>query len=237
MKIQSPLDGKPKTIELKDSEGKISLKVTPRELTPFRALIVEAISRLGAAALIGFGTYYVVVPVYPYFEDMAVKFGIVLVASLILYKILSFFLSWVLAKRTTIIFSSDHLTIKTLFSCKSYDRHLPHKFYLLQHDKTPTELEIREMQASRPSILIKGLERRRYYADSFHIVFEYTQTRIDLMTVYKQKPASTILARLKLCDEMMQNQLTGNDGTALKPQDQWRDQPGAIGNVANKSLD
>jgi len=228
MKIQSPLSGKPKTIELEDSEGKISLKVTPRELTPFRALIVEAISRLGAIALLGFGTYYYIVPLYPDFEDMALKFGIALGAGWIFYKILSFILSWVFAKRAKIVFSADHLKIKTLFGWKSYDRHLPHKFYLLHHDKTPTGFEAQEMQAVRPSKTKKALDIRRYYEKSFHVVFEYTGTRIDIMTVYKQKPASTILARLNLCDELMDNQLKGNEGTALKPEDQWKDQPGGI---------
>jgi len=237
MKIQSPLSGKPKTKELEDSKGKVSLLVTPRELTPFRALIVEAISRLGAAALIVFGTYYYIAPLYPYFKDMAVKFGIVLGAGWILYKSLSFILSWVLAKRAKIVFSADHLKIKTLFGWKTFDRHLSHKFYLLHHDKTPTGFEAQEMQAVRPSKMIKALDIRRYYEKSFHVVFEYTGTRIDIMTVYKQKPASTILARLKLCDELMDNQLKGNEGTALKPEDQWKEQPGGIRNTASEQLD
>ena len=221
MKIESPLSGKPRTRELIDEKGEKILKVKPRELTPLRALLIEAISKLSSAILIVLGMYYAIYPAYPDYKEMGILFGTTLVSGLVLYKITSITLSWIFRKGATILFSTNQLKIKTLFGWKIYDRRLPHKFYLLQHDKTPTGFDKQEMQTTRPSKTKKALDIRRYYEKSCHVVFEYASTRIDIMTVYKQKPASTILARFNLCDKMMDNELEGGNGLAQKPEDQW----------------
>ncbi|MCW8966048.1 MAG: hypothetical protein OQK82_05090 [Candidatus Pacearchaeota archaeon] len=221
MKVESPLSGKPKTNEFKDSSGKtIRLLVKPRALTPFRAVIAEFFARLSALAIILYGGYYYVYRSYPYYKDMLIEAGVTLLTAWVAHKLLKYTFCWLLKKGTKIEFTPDHIRIKGLFRWKAYDMRLPHKFLILQHDKTPNDYEVQEIK-SRQTLFSKNIDIRLYYPKSCHVVMDYANTRVDIMTVYEQKPASTIQARLTLCDEMMKNQLSGNTGIATSPNSQW----------------
>ncbi len=52
--------------------------------------------------------------------------------------------------------------------------------------------------------------------------------RHDLLDVYDKKRATAVFARLKACNEWMNNLSQLGEGEALTPQEQWNEQPGGL---------
>lgn len=78
----------------------------------------------------------------------------------------------------------------------------------------------------------KPIRKQRWYANSFHVSFDYLGQRNDIMTVYGQKEAVAIATRLKACDDVLDALARRGQGTPLTPADEWGDQPGAIPETA-----
>ena len=71
-----------------------------------------------------------------------------------------------LRKRFRLMLTLEQFSVKTLFGWKHYDRLLPHRFALLQHDWTQAEQEQQEFQAAQAQMKGKLLRRARWYASS-----------------------------------------------------------------------
>jgi hypothetical protein len=74
-----------------------------------------------------------------------------------------------LRKRVRLMLTLEQFSVKTLFGWRHYDRLLPHRFALLQHDWTQAEQEQQEFQAAQAQMQGKLLRRARWYANSFHL--------------------------------------------------------------------
>ena len=148
-------------------------------------------------------------------------------AGLSIYP-LSLIWRFLLKKKTRIVMTAGRFSVKTWRGWKHFDRTLPHKFAVIAHDKTQAEQDKRELQLRRDQAAGRIVSRTRYYGQSFHIVFEYVGQRHDVLTVFGQKQALAVAARLKACDGVLDRKAGMGEGVALDPDDQWDRGPGDI---------
>ena len=232
MKVISPIDSKPTTHDLTDELGMRKMVVMPKELTPLRAKTADTFALLCAIAFFIFMIIdpYNNIPI-PSISDIPsflVALVVLIAGTCGSYLLSKYILRDEFTKGTTIEFTAEHLKVKTLFGYKCYDRLIPHKFLLLQHDKTLDEQRSNEDIKRRAAMNGRIANPYIYYEDSFHVVFEYMGQRIDLLEVFGHKPARTVLARLMLCDQLMDSQLKNSNGATMRIEDQWQKQPGEI---------
>ena len=136
-----------------------------------------------------------------------------------------------MAKETLAMFTPKEFRVKTFWGWRTYDRTLTHRFVMLKHDKT------REERARHEAIIRAGQQQGRFiqpkpiYGDSFHIIFEYLGQRIDVATVYNQRRATAVAARMKACDKVMDTANKMGEGEVLNPSEQWGNIPGSLPDI------
>jgi hypothetical protein len=94
-------------------------------------------------------------------------------------------------KRLVMTFRDRTLRVRR----KTYSLDYPHSFELLTHENA---LEEEAEQEERYRTERNPRRLRRFWRDSYHIVFRYMNQRIDLAEVYGQKDAEQLLMRLQL---------------------------------------
>jgi hypothetical protein len=80
----------------------------------------------------------------------------------------------------------------------------------------------------------KIVQPRRYYQDSYHFFYELLGQRNDITEIYGQPEAQAVLTRLRAIDDVINARAKRGDGTAIRPGDQWAEQPGAIPEAADR---
>ena len=223
-KIRSPFAGKPATRQTADRNGAPAFDVQPCVLTPVRAMAASWLTGLGVTGGFGFGLFGVATAPNPDSGMLTAALVVPAVGGFVLYGALRF----LLRKRTRLMLTLDQFSVETMFGWKHYDRLLPHRFALLQHDWAQAEQENAEFQAAQAQRQGKLIRKRRWYANSFHVSFDYIGQRNDVLTVYGGKKAMAILTRLNACDNVLDALARRGQGTPLTPEDEWGDQPGAI---------
>jgi hypothetical protein len=223
-KVRSPFAGKPATRQVADHNGAPAFDVQPRVLTPVRAMAASWLTGLGVVAGLGYGLAGVASAPNPDSGMLTAAFVVPVVGGFVLYGALR----TLLRKRFRLMLTLDQFSVKTLFGWKHYDRLLPHRFALLQHDWTQAEQEQQEFQAAQAQMQGKLVRRARWFAKSFHLSFDYLGQRNDVLTVYGPKEAMAIVTRLNACDNVLDALAHRGQGTPLTPADEWGDQPGAI---------
>ena len=223
-KIVSPFDGEPKTVQVTDEHGNTSFRVIPRVLTPERVKWAEFLAGLCTLTLMGVGFYGLTeVPEAPSWQWFAVLF-----APVIVFPVLNSFWQSLFYTGTEIVMTRDEFRVRRWNGWNRYDRTLKHQFTLIPHDKAQKEKDQNEFMARRAQADGRVIAPKRYYGDSFHVVFKYLSQRNDVVTVYGRNEAIDILTRLVDCDERL-NQLNGmGDGVSLNPDDEWTPGPGDI---------
>jgi hypothetical protein len=227
-KVRSPFAGKPATWQVTDRNGLPAFHVEPRVLTPFRAMAVSSLSNLGTLAGIGYGLLTAAGADNPDGGMLVAAIAVPVAGGLMLRQMLDS----LLRKRVRIMLTLERFSVRTLFGWKHYDRELPHRFALVPHDSTQAERDEEEFRMQQAQITRKPIRKQRWYADSFHVSFDYLGQRNDIMTVYGQKEAVAIATRLKACDDVLDALARRGQGTPLTPTDEWGDQPGAIPETA-----
>ena len=115
---------------------------------------------------------------------------------------------------------------QTDFQCgdaQPYDLRIPHSFdmrphYLAEAEARDIEFKIRNAQHNRQCI-----NPKRYYGDSYHIVFSYHGCSKFLLTVYGREDARAILEKLQYLDQRFTRPARGGGRRGHKPEDQWGD--------------
>lgn len=133
-----------------------------------------------------------------------------------------------LSRGTVVEIARDQLRVRGLLGWRAYDRRLPHRFLLLQHDKAGREQLLNDLKVREAQLRQRAVSPPRYYQDSWHLVFEYVGQRIDLATVFGLKHARALQARLEGCCQVLDGQFGTGEGIALSPGDEWRRGPGDI---------
>ena len=218
-KIISPFYGMPSTEEVLHHDGTMSFIIEPRALTPERAQLADIISGfcvvcLGIAGIAtGLDMNYRPELVFP------VMMGAIYAMS----GPMDLLFRQLLKKKTRIYMTIGHFSVKGLLGYKHFDRTLPHKFSVIPHDKTREEQDKHALQERKDQAAGRITKRTRYYGESAHVVFEYVGQRFDVMTVFGQKDALAIAARLKACDGRLDAMAGMGEGIAFNPSDQWGD--------------
>lgn len=224
IKGRSPFAGKPATRQTTDRNGNIAFAVEPRFLTPQRAVLAGFLSKLAGLGLLGVNASAVLDTNDVTPETLVVA----LVLTGIEYVVLSKLIHWLFRKRMRLMLTVGQFSVRRIFGWKHYDRELPHRFALLPHDATQAERDDEEYRAQEAQLQRKVVRKQRLYANSFHVVFEYLGQRNDVMTVFGQKEAVAIAARLQACDNVLDAFARQGHGTPLAPAQEWPTQPGAI---------
>jgi hypothetical protein len=217
--------GKPDTRQTVDREGNLTLSVTPRELTPLRAKAADALAVLNAYGILYLGFHFTNAHMP---QNWVLGFmALSIVAALSMFPLVLFW-RFLLKKKTRMVMTADRFSAQTWRGWKNFDRTLPHKFAVIAHDKAQAEQEQHDLKIREAQARGRIISKTRYYGQSFHIVFEYVGQRHDVLTVFGQKQALAVAARLKACDGVLDRKARMGEGVALDPDDQWDRGPGDI---------
>lgn len=215
-RVRSPFAGKPVTRQVADRNGAPAFDVQPRVLTPARAMAAHWLAGVGVVAGVGYGLANFASAPNPDSGMLTAALVVPVAGGFVLYEALRS----LLRKRVRLVLTLEQFSVKTMFGWKHYDRLLPHRFALLQHDWAQAEQELAETR--------KVVKKPRWYTKSFHVSFDYLGQRNDVLTVYGPKEAMAIVTRLNACDSVLDALARRGQGTPLTPADEWGDQPGAI---------
>lgn len=222
--FKNPLSGRPRTVETKGRDGKPQFRIVARELTPFRARMADGISTaLTVVLLIGC--------ILAFFN--AAKAGLseaVMLAGVFLVgeRVLRATLRAALRGRCEIVMTTDTIKVRGWFVWRSYNRLLEHRFALHVHDHAEEENRDLDYAARQASSKGHVIRQTPYYMASFHVVLVYAGQRADLLTVYGQKEAAAIVARLQYCDRLLNEAIAMSGGISKRPEDDWTAAPGGI---------
>lgn len=133
-----------------------------------------------------------------------------------------------LGQTVRIEITRDRLRVCGSWGWQAYDRRLPHRFVLLQHDKAAREQLLNDFKIREAQLRQRAVSPPRYYQDSWHVIFESVGQRIDLATVFGLKSARAMQARLEGCCQVLDGQFGTGEGVARNPEDEWHRGPGDI---------
>ncbi|MES9822825.1 MAG: hypothetical protein ABW127_00170 [Candidatus Thiodiazotropha endolucinida] len=222
--ILSPFDGEPQTEPFTDDDGNPAFRIKTQTLTPEGVKRSEFWAGLSVLLLMGMGFYLLAQnPHAP-----AVAWFALLIGPPFAYRFFEKFWAYSYIQQTEMVMTINQFRIKRGNQWQLFDRTLAHKFKLFDHDKTRDEKDANEFAVRKAQARGQVIAPKRYYGDSFHVVFEYLNQRNDIITVYGRNEAAAIVTRLRDCDDRL-NQLSGmGDGATLNPDDQWSKGPGEI---------
>lgn len=222
--ITASFEGFPKTRQIVDHDGRIGFIITPRTLTPVKAMVADRAAVLMAISI---------APLILFFLEKKYthnwEIGVLLTSPFVAYPLLKIAFAWIFMAKAKMTLTPSMISFKRGGRKKAYDRTQPHSYSVIEHDKSRREQERHELAAHRAQAE-EGeiIAKTKYYGDSFHICFNPIGQRKDILTVYGRKPALAILMRLKACDEIIEAHAGLGDGLALSPDPQWAPQPGDL---------
>lgn len=221
--LKQPFEGEPETREVSTADGQTEYHITVKELTPLRARLADAADVLFCLYMAGL---IIAMLLNEPNKDLAVWLTAALIAGFSHKARPGLRDSF--RKKTRLRLNAEHIAVWQSGGWVCFDRKLPHRFGILQHDYAPMEKLKVEFDRQKAAMKRKVLFRKPYYGDSFIVCLEYLGQRHDLVTVYGRKEASAVVARLQACDEIIESRLRQGRGAAIDPADQWGHQPGDL---------
>jgi len=222
--IVSPFDGEPKTETFTDQHGNPAFRIKAETITPEGVKRAEFWAGLSVLALWGFGFYVLIqnpdAPSPAWFA--------LLVGPPFAYRFFEKFWTFSYIQQTWIEMTIDQFRVKRFPGWQVFDRTVEHKFELYPHDKKRAEKDANEFAIRRAQARGQVIAPKRYYGDSFHVVFKYLSQRNDIVTVYGRNEAAEILSRLIDCDKRLNKLSAMGDEAAFNPDEQWNKGPGEI---------
>ncbi len=220
----SPFDGEPYTYPSRDEYGNPALKVMIYAITPEGARRADALAAF-STCMLWFFSFYVMGSAQP---TIGLIWIVGLIAPFWMHKRIMQVFYNKLAKTTEVLFTPAAFQVKTKKGWEVYDRTLTHSFAMIEHDKTREERELHARQSQRDQMNRQVVARKRYYGDSYHITFMYMGQRFDVVTIYDQKRATAVTARLMACDKLMDTKNQMGEGEVMSPGEQWGTGPGGL---------
>jgi hypothetical protein len=221
-RIRRPFDGKPKTREETDDNGNPAFRVNARVLTPQRAKIADNLGEMTTAGLILLTGLSILDHDWP---PTALIF-----AGAIWFLRSLFEKAWreALKRNVEMLLSVDQFRFRRWMRWVSIDRVLPHRFALVVHDLARHERDKHEVETLKAQKRGKIVQPRRYLQDSYHLCYELLGQRNDITEIFGRPDAQAVLMRLRAIDEAINARVKRSEGTAIRPGDQWVEQPGVI---------
>lgn len=229
--FKNPLSGRPSTTERKGRDGLPVFRIAPRELTPLRARLADQIGEgLWWVAILWMAYAFVNDPDMAVVNGPDLSVGTVLAAGAFFLageRVLKWLARIALRGSIELVMTADTIKVRQGLLWKRYDRLLEHRFTLQVHDRAEQErrdydAKVQRAAHSRVPPFVP------YYGDSFHVILAYAGQRVDLASVYGQKQAAAIVARLQLCDRLLFEAIKMSGGISQKPGDDWTDAPGGL---------
>jgi hypothetical protein len=220
--VRRPFDGKPRTQEETDDNGNPAFRVITRVLTPRSAKVADKLGELTAAALMVLTGLYIL--------DHDVPPTALLFAASIWFLHPLFEKLWreALKHNLEMLVTREEFRFRRWMRWISIDRVLPHRFALVVHDLARQERDQHELETLKAQKRGKIVQPRRVYQDSYHLCYELLGQRNDITEICGRPDAQAVLTRLRAIDDAINARVRGGDGTAIRPGDQWVEQPGAI---------
>jgi hypothetical protein len=225
-KIIGPLSGWPETEILKTDDGLPAYRVTPRVLTPRRALMAEGWGDVaGIVLVVGFTGALVVARHHPDWPTLLV-IGTVLCAWAMTEA--RKLITRLFRKRQEVVMTPTRIGVRRGGEWHWHTREIEHRVTLLPHDKALQEQRANDRERASAGIDRKVPRLQYVYADSCHVALELAGHRFDLMEVFGPLEASAIVARLQYLDRVLDAQIHRGRGVPNRPGDDWPDAPGAV---------
>lgn len=218
IRYTNPLAGHPRTVERPDANGYLQFRIIPCELTPQRAQTASALTGLFDCALIA-GCGYAVLRAR---QLNAMQIGGAAAVCLAAHSVFKWVVCDGLRKTTVIDMTTDSIRVRGWFGWKAYSRDLPHQFLLLPHDLAREEANQNDFEVRKASTQGRVIRKSTFYGDSYHVVLAQAGQRIDLLTVYGLKAATTIVTRLQYCDMLLDAQIGKGNTFGATPEHDWR---------------
>ena len=222
--IHTPFDGFPITRQIAGQDGNPVFIVSPRTLTPLRAKIADALGTASTLSLAAGCLFYL--QTFPIATNWAIA-GL-LATPLLAYPLFTAIWRFLLKTKTRIVLTPSSFKFKAGRDWQAYDRTLPHGFAVLAHDKAQTEAKRHDHLTRLAQAEGEIISPKSYYGQAFHLCLIYAGQRVDITTIYGRKEASAILARLQLCDGVLDTACGINGATTLSPGDEITRQPGDL---------
>jgi hypothetical protein len=216
----SLFEGEPRTVCRQDELRRQVIDVHIRELTPENVKQAENLATL--AMIIGLIGLFIMAMEQPVL--FLPGFPAIAIGGMALQR----HLYQALRVDTRVIFTPTEFKVLRRGRWDVYDRHLKHSFVMLKHDESRKEREEQECQARAAQAKGEYRPPRRYYDDSYHMVLEYFGQRHDIATVFDEKRARAVIARLQACDAMMDRHINMGESHVLSPEEEWGTQPGGL---------
>lgn len=226
----TPWEGYPRTRARVDAHGRRMFTIKPRALTPLRAQLADGLAQLLALGTTVAGYAYLIrMPDAP--PDWV--WLVPLAFAPVTLPPLRLTFKQFLKRSFRIDVTHDAVKLRTWWGgWKSFQRTLPHKVSVLEHDQAQLERQfedlkrVRAQQRGEPAKFPK-----QYYGHSFHIALDYVGQRYDLLTVFDQKHASAIAARIRACGQLLDGDAGHGDGVADDPSRHWGGDGGDSGDI------
>ena len=222
--IKSPFRGFPRTGVTVGANGETCITVKAHALTPARARLSFFGGVIAGTALFASGTYDLAADGLLTIE----AFGKLIVATTAAFPVSWFGLRQIVKKCAIVTFTPARIRVRTAFRLRSFERSHPHGFVLLPHDKADKERDRHAFLDRKRPPKWWSWNRKKYYGESFHVVFQCFGERHDVLTVYGRKKAEAIHARLQACDAVMNGVDFGDSGVSLSPHTDWRVEAGGL---------
>jgi hypothetical protein len=219
--IHRAFEGEPKT-ELAYFNGQPFITVMAEHLSPAKVQDADARAKDWSWAIMGVSIIYAFVD-YQYLAGCGVLFALGAMSRMPLQEVFR----ENSRQTTTVRFSEHAFEMMNGGVWTAYDRHHPHRFIVLEHDKARAENDELEYQRQCATLNNQPKRIQRYYSDSYIVAFEYLGQRLDIAEVQGRKKANAFVARLTLCDEFMDG-LANSRRIPLQPADEWQDQTGGL---------
>ena len=222
---ENPLSGRPRTLESQDSEGRPVFTIIAQELTPGRARAATALSALAGGCLM---------VALPFLIARSAHITVPLVAGavaagIVCHRAISAAITQALHATTEIVMTTAEIAVRRGADWKRYAREIAHQFLLIPHDRTREEQRANDFGQQKASREGKAVQPAVFYGESFHVVLAYAGQRIDLLTVYRPPRAAAVVARLQLCDELLNRAAGKSHSTGGGPDSEWsRPAPGGL---------
>jgi hypothetical protein len=224
--VRRPLDGKPETREETDDDGNLCFRVIARVLTPVRAKVADKLGETTAAAGALLTGLYIV-------DHNLPPIGLLFAGAIwFLHPLCEKLWREGLKRKVNLVVTADEFRFHGRMRWITFDRALQHRFALVIHDLAKQEHAKHELEVLKARKRGKIVQPRRYYQESYHFCYELLGQRNDITEIFGRPDAQAVLARLRAIDEVMNARAKRGDGTALKPGDQWVEQPGTIPETA-----
>jgi hypothetical protein len=220
---RSPFDGYPQTREETGENGRPRFCVTAKVLTPLRAKLADKLGAATAAIGAVAGVIYASNHDYPpvvLFAAAGIWFGKPLFEKL-----------WreLVRRPVEIVVTEAEFRFRDWTGrWIVFDRNLPHSYALRLHDLAIPERDQHELQVLKAQQLKKIVQPRRYFQESYHLVYEFLGQRNDITEICGRPEARAVQNRLRAIDDVLKSRFAPGQGTPFKPEDQWARGPGVI---------